>query len=56
MKMIEQKMATNKNPIHKFLMRFKWYRKMYSKFAISNKGGFPKWIKKTDERKVTNYA
>ena len=55
-KLIEQEMARNKNPIHKFLMRFKWYRKMYNKFVIPKKGEFPKWIKKTDERKVTNYA
>lgn len=55
-KLIEQEMARNKNPIHKFLMRFKWYRKIYNKFAIPKKGGFPKWIKKTDERKITNYA
>ena len=55
-KLIEQEMARNKNPIHKLLMRFKWYKKIYNKFAIPKKGGFPKWIKKTDERKITNYA
>ena len=46
----------SKNPIHKFLMKYKWYRKLYYKLNPSIKSGFPDWIKKTDERKNTNNA
>lgn len=40
------------NPIAKFLMRFKWYRKLFMK--PKRKGGFPDWIAKTDETRIQN--
>lgn len=55
-KLAEQEMKKAKNPIHKFLMRYKWYRKIYTQLFVPKKGGFPQWIKKTDERKITNNA
>ena len=36
----------------KFLMRFKWYRKLFMK--PKRKGGFPDWIVKTDETRIQN--
>lgn len=40
------------NPIVKFLMRFRWYRKLFMK--PKRKGGFPDWIVKTDETRIQN--
>ena len=40
------------SPIAKFLMRFKWYRKLFTK--PKRKGGFPDWIVKTDETRIQN--
>lgn len=40
------------NPVAKFLMRFKWYRKHFMK--SKRKGGFPDWIVKTDETRIQN--
>lgn len=51
-KLAEQEMSKNKNPIHKFLMKYKWYREIYKKLNPNIKGGFPGWIKKTDETRV----
>lgn len=45
---------TPANPIAKFLMRFKWYRKLFMKPKC--KGGFPDWIVKTDETRIQNLA
>jgi tRNA-binding EMAP/Myf-like protein len=39
-----------KNPIHKFLLRFKWYRFIQPKKT----GSWPKWIQKTDEERIQN--
>lgn len=43
---------TPTNPVVKFLMRFKWYRRMFMK--PKRKGGFPDWIVKTDETRIQN--
>lgn len=43
---------TPANPIAKFLMRFKWYRRLFMK--PKRKGGFPDWIVKTDETRIQN--
>lgn len=51
-KLAEQEMAKVKSPIRKFLMRYKWYRKIYTQLFTSKKGGFPQWIKKTDEDRL----
>ena len=51
-KLLEEAMSENNNLIHKFLMRFEWYRKLYEKFKMPAKGGFPGWIVKTDETRV----
>lgn len=41
-----------KNPIVKFLMRFKWFRRLYKR--KKDNGGFPDWIAKTDEPRIQN--
>lgn len=43
---------TSTNPVVKFLMRFKWYRRLFMK--PKRKGGFPDWIVKTDETRIQN--
>ncbi len=40
---------SKKNPIHKFFMRYDWYRKLSSN---SNKSKFPSFIRKTDEDRI----
>ena len=40
------------NAIARFLMRFKWYRKLFMK--PKRKVGFPDWIVKTDETRIQN--
>jgi len=40
------------NRFVKFMMRFKWYRKLFAK--PKRKGGFPDWIAKTDETRIQN--
>lgn len=40
------------NPLVKFMMRFKWYRRLFAK--SKRKGGFPEWIVKTDETRIQN--
>lgn len=50
-----QLLAKNKrrrNPLEKFLMRFKWYRSIAVK--KSGKSAFPDWIAKTDEQRIQN--
>lgn len=49
---IESNKKKAKNPIIKFLMRFKWFRKIYLKPSV--KDTFPDWIKKTDEERIQN--
>lgn len=49
--LLTQKADNSKNPIIKFLMRYKWFRKRYIK---PKKGGFPSWIVKTDEERIQN--
>lgn len=51
-KITEQEMSKSKNPIHKLLMKYKWYRKLYAKLNPKVKSGFPSWIKKTDEDRI----
>lgn len=53
----EQKAAENserksRNPIVRYLMRFKWFRKVFLKPKRSGK--FPDWIAKTDEERIQN--
>ncbi len=55
-KLMEEEMRKNKNPIHKFLMKYKWYRKLYNKFKKPKKGGFPSWISKTDETRIQSLS
>ena len=50
-RLFEEKQSKSKNPIIKFLMKFKWFRKLYIK---PKKGGFPSWIVKTDEERIQN--
>jgi hypothetical protein len=48
-KLMEQKLEHTNNKIHKFLSRYPWYRKFFFK---PKKGGFPSFIKKTDEDRI----
>ena len=41
-----------KNRFFKFMMRYKWFRKLFVK--SKRKGGFPEWIHKTDETRIQN--
>lgn len=51
--MLLQKQPTpQKNVFTRFMMRFKWYRKLFMK--SKRKGGFPEWITKTDETRIQN--
>lgn len=49
-KLLQQKKP--KNRFVQFMMRFKWYRKLFLK--SKRKGGFPEWIAKTDEERIQN--
>lgn len=49
---ISENKKKSRNPIIKFLMRFKWFRKIYLKPSV--KDTFPNWIKKTDEERIQN--
>ena len=44
-----EKQSRQKNKIDKFLKRWSWYRKLFGK---KRKGGFPSFIKKTDETRL----
>lgn len=50
--MLTRRPEPPKNPVGRFLMRFKWYRKLFMK--PKRKGGFPDWIVKTDETRIQN--
>lgn len=50
--LLTQKADKNTNPIIKFLMKFKWFRRNFVK--SKRKGGFPEWIVKTDEERIQN--
>lgn len=50
-KLLIQKAGNSKNPIVRFLIRFKWFRKRYIK---PKRGCFPSWIAKTDEDRIQN--
>lgn len=50
-KLLKDKTAKIKNPFIKFMMRFKWFRRLFVK---PKKGGFPVWIVKTDEERIQN--
>lgn len=44
-KILEQEQSKKANPFHKLMLRFYWYRKIFSK----KKKSWPYWIQKTDE-------
>jgi len=48
-KLVEQKLETSNNKIHKFFSKYPWYRKLFFK---PKKSGFPSFIKKTDEDRI----
>lgn len=48
-KLVEQKLETSNNRIHKFFSKYPWYRKLFFK---PKKSGFPSFIKKTDEDRI----
>jgi hypothetical protein len=52
-KLLQSKTLATKNPLVKFLLRFSFFRKFFVK---SKKGGFPAWIKKTDESRIQNLS
>lgn len=50
-KLLQDKSSKAKNPLIKFMLRFKWFRCFYIK---PKKGGYPTWIVKTDEERIQN--
>lgn len=49
-KRLAQEAAAKRGPIHKYLLRFAWYRNLHKKPA----GKWPAWICKTDEERIQN--
>ena len=49
--LIETKMTKSKNPLHKMLGQYKWYRDLFMKGKDKN---FPSFISKTDETRIQN--
>ena len=49
---LEGLLKKKKNPIIKFLLRFRWFRRIYK--SKKDSGGFPSWISKTDESRIQN--
>ena len=47
--LLAQKEAMEKNKLKRFLMKHKWYRRLFSK---KSGGGFPSWIRKSDETRI----
>lgn len=50
--LLQKQPAPPKNALIRFLMRFKWYRKLFMK--SKRKGVFPEWITKADETRIQN--
>lgn len=50
--LVEKKTKEIKNPIIKFMLKFKWFRKVY--LPKKEFKGFPTWIVKTDEERIQN--
>lgn len=50
-KLLDEKAARSKNKLNKFLLRYPWYRRIFS-FFLPKKSGWPKFIKKTDEDRI----
>jgi len=49
---IAEKQDREKSKLKRFLMKHKWYRILFGGQKI--KGGFPSWIKRTDETRIQN--
>ena len=47
-----RRVATEKNRLKKFLMRYGWFRKL--NLSRKQKSGFPYWVSKTDEERIQN--
>ncbi len=49
-----RKLAANpkQHPLTKKMLQYKWFRKLYFKWNIKQKGNFPKFIPKTDEDRI----
>lgn len=52
MALLQRQAKPAKNAFVRFMMRFRWYRKLFMK--SKRKGGFPDWISKTDETRIQN--
>jgi hypothetical protein len=53
-RLLDEKAARSKNKIQKFLMQHAWYRRIFSFLSPKKKGGWPKFIAKTDEERLQN--
>jgi hypothetical protein len=49
-KLIDEKVARSKNKLTKFLSKYPWYRRIF--MTKKHRGGFPKFIHKTDEDRI----
>ena len=52
MDQLNEQLKNSKNPIRRYLMKYKWFRKYFVKTKTS--GTFPKWLSKTDEERINN--
>ena len=50
-RLAQEKLNNSKNRMNKFFAQYTWYRKLFM-FFNPKKGGFPKFIKKTDEDRI----
>ena len=48
----ERKLASEKNKLKKFMMRYSWFRRLF--LSRKQKDGFPYWVSKTDEERIQN--
>lgn len=48
----ELAIKNNKSKLQKFMLRYKWYRKLF--LSRTAKSGFPYWVSKTDEERIQN--
>lgn len=48
----KEKASTKRGPLLTFMMRFKWFRRIFVKHRVFD--NFPSWIKKTDETRIQN--
>lgn len=49
---VERKIRNDKNKLRKFMMRYSWFRRLFSPYK--QKRDFPYWVSKSDEERIQN--